>query len=586
MSLMNANTIRCPIVLSMCLALLSSCGLPPGEIDPSAIYHYQQRTLSVSPQARIEPLRPDPEAAPGPALELVEAPDGGRILRLTLDEAVYRALLNNLDIKVISFDPQISREQVVQAAAVFDTIVFAEGAFNLQDALSNSPFGASENTTYSTEMGLRQPLTTGGVVQLSHGLEVTDTNIATIFDPGWTQRMSLSLTQPLLRDGGEAFNLASLRIARANHETSLAAFRAQVFDVVVQVQTLYWQLVRGRQELAIQQRLLDRTVDTYVQVWLRRDLDATGVQTAQAQAAIEARRAQLVRAEKTVRDIQDQLVRVMADPAVTLLDDDVEVEPATDPSRAALTIDPAEQIALALRHSPELAQARLSVLANDIQVRVARNQLLPQLDLAAGVTFTGLDHDISSSWREMVNHDYISYNAALEFEYPIANRAARASLNEARLNRDRAVTVVQNTTDEIAQQIRQAVRQVETTHTEMMVQAAAVQANREYLEAIQAREELQPLTPEFLNLRLGAQEALSAAERAELQAVVDFNIAQATLTRLTGMSLITFGVDVTDDGDFVRNLSNAAAMPDVSPEGTAQPDVQKTVVPETMPANQ
>ena len=58
---------------------------------------------------------------------------------------------------------------------------------------------------------------------------------------------------------------------------------------------------------------------------------------------------------------------------------------------------------------------------------------------------------------------------------------------------------------------------------------------------LQAIEDTEPirkeLTPEFLLLKLQAQETLAIAQRSEIAAVVDFNTALATLAQATGTVL-------------------------------------------------
>ena len=47
-----------------------------------------------------------------------------------------RTLANNLDIQVVSFNPPISREQTIEAAAVFDYTVFGSTTYARTDTPS------------------------------------------------------------------------------------------------------------------------------------------------------------------------------------------------------------------------------------------------------------------------------------------------------------------------------------------------------------------------------------------------------------------------------------------------------------------
>ena len=58
---------------------------------------------------------------------------------------------------------------------------------------------------------------------------------------------------------------------------------------------------------------------------------------------------------------------------------------------------------------------------------------------------------------------------------------------------------------------------------------------------MQALEDSEPvreqLTPEFLMVKLQAQEALANAQQSEIRAIVDFNISLAQLARISGTVL-------------------------------------------------
>lgn len=86
----------------------------PGAVEPGLIAQYQQAIVKRSPQPRagqdgVDLLRPisDTDVVP---LKIIKDPEAkpDRI-ELTLDQAVRLALLNSLDIRVVSFDPAISR---------------------------------------------------------------------------------------------------------------------------------------------------------------------------------------------------------------------------------------------------------------------------------------------------------------------------------------------------------------------------------------------------------------------------------------------------------------------------------------------
>ena len=111
-------------------------------------------------------------------------------------------------------------------------------------------------------------------------------------------------------------------------------------------------------------------------------------------------------------------------------------------------------------------------------------------------------------------------------------------MRRARLIKRQAVARFQGTADQLAVVVRERVRQVGAVWAELQQQRAAVAAGKMELEALEDTERIRgKLSPEFLQLKLSAQERLAAAERAELQALVDYNSAMVELRQVTGTLL-------------------------------------------------
>ncbi|MCD6365793.1 MAG: hypothetical protein J7M14_07955, partial [Planctomycetes bacterium] len=65
------------------------------------------------------------------------------------------------------------------------------------------------------------------------------------------------------------------------------------------------------------------------------------------------------------------------------------------------------------------------------------------------------------------------------------------------------------------------------------------------LQAVEDIEKIRgKLTPEFLDVKLRAQESLANAERGELEVMINYNIAMITLSQVSGTVLQRYGVEL------------------------------------------
>lgn len=561
------------LVLGTCLAL-AGCTVDPGPIDPDALNRYQEAMVRCN-EARIrhevDPLKPTDGLDPsdggfgGGFDSYTDLTTNKTTIKLSLEGAVRRALANNLDIRVVSYDPEISREEMERAAAVFDAVVFSGVTYGIQDERTNTRFDTSSTRANSraVEVGVRKRTTTGADLEAKYSLtrlwsNSRFVNKPTTYEPNFT----LEATQPLLRGAGRTVNLAALRVARINRRTSQEAFRQRVESVVTDTVSAYWALRLAREDVRIQESLLQTTTDIYNLVMARRTLDAHGINTAQAEASVARRRALLIRARKVVEDVQDALVQLMLGAQGEFVGQ-VEIEPTTEAQISPIKIDGQGQLITALKHlmersmadamkhSSQLAQARLAIQAAGINVRVAENNLLPSLGVNASATWMGLDKHSTPGNDQVLNSKYLSYNVGLLFEYPLGNREAKASLRRAKYERLQAMTNLRNIAVQVARAVKERIRETRRAQAELAAARAAVEANTKQLYVIELRKEIRDLSPEFLlNLKLQALETLGVSQHDYQQATIDYNTALVQLSQVTGTVLRQYGVSlVAEDPD-------------------------------------
>lgn len=479
-------------------------------------------------------------------------------IRISLREVVQRAVANNLEVKVEGYSPAIEETRVTEAEARFDPTFFSTAQFESRDdpiGGSSSILGESIATSGEAEIftlrsGVRQILPSGAEVELRYQVQHNDLLRAStdIFQPGviesayWENELALQITQPLLRDFGVATNRARIEVARNNQRISLLDFRRQLETTISELEEVYWAQVQSMEDVRIQEELLNDTLETAKLLFKRRFQDVTRVQISQANASVEIRRAGLIRARARVRDLSDEMKRRMNDAefpvtGATLL------LPANDPLEQPVRFTLEDQIATGLENRLELGQQQLRIDSTYIAARVARQNLLPQLNVTGGVSALGISDNLESgnlgsAFENQADFDGISYAVGLQFEIPIGNRAARAGYRRSRLQQEQAITQYAALIDQVAFEIKRALREVETTWEEMVATRQAVFANEDALYALRQREEAnEPLTPEFVDRKLNQQERLAEARRARAASVTNYNNAIAQLERAKGTLL-------------------------------------------------
>ena len=187
----------------------------------------------------------------------------GPEVQMSLQEIIHRAVLNNYDIRVASFDTAVDQTRVMEAEARFDPSFFTNinfarvdlespGIFSNFDTrfTTSNPafFNQSDTTTF--QVGFQQDLPSGGQAKVQY--QVTNNwndpqqqPLATFFD----NQLELTITQPILQNFGTEVNRARITISANNQRVSLLDFRKTLEDTLLQIEKTYWQLVQQQADV-------------------------------------------------------------------------------------------------------------------------------------------------------------------------------------------------------------------------------------------------------------------------------------------------------------------------------------------------
>ncbi len=525
--------VRWSMISVMLLAVLSAAVAQAGDRD--SLPSDQTRVSLTADLGRLVF-----QMAPQDGSARSDVPDSGE-LRLSLREAVLLALKNNLDIAIAGYNPKINAEGIVIAKAVFDPVASLTADANRTVTPSASVLqGAFTGIIKNQDVNasLTQALPIGGSYTLSLTNNRQDSNSAfVVINPAYRTVVTLSMTQNLLKNFGPDVNTAPIKIARNNEAISVTQFRQQANQVINNVHTAYWLLVFNIENLEVQKRSLRlaRELEDLNKARVRAGV-AAPVEVTQAEAQAAAQVQNVILAEKAIKDAEDQLKLILNIPdgeriwAKTIM-------PADTPPFEVARVDAEASIQEALEKRPEYAAARLALQNSDLNLRVARNQLLPSLQFQGSLGLNGLnelDKGLGSDYGRLTSGDFTSWSAALVLSYPLGNRSARSSFVQAKLSDDQARTSLLNLKRQIISQVREAVRRIEANIALVESTRAARALAEEQLRVEQKRLEA-GVTTTFNVLQF--QRDLAAAQAFEVQAITTYNQNLANLEFVKGTIL-------------------------------------------------
>jgi outer membrane protein TolC len=488
-------------------------------------------------------------------------------LALTLDDSIARALRNNLNVAVEVVGPELAGASLSQARQFYVPTLQADFTANRYEQPSTWSLQNTGNYIQkSTNSGfaVSQQIPFGGSFSASLGYDWVRTNqLFQNYNPSFTGSLSFRLTQPLLRNFGWTVSRSQILVAQNTLDVSRSQFKTTLINTVYSVEQAYWNLVYANENLKAVQQSLDLGRDLLaktkkeVEVGQKAPIDVLNVET-----TVASREAGILQAEAQVRRSRDQLrilLNLDADPEAKGL----AIVPADQPVFKPYQITYEEALQRALAHRPELESARTNIDTKRINFTVARNKLLPQFDLQVTKTSPGVSGDkllypddnpflppigiepgsASQAFRDAFKFLYNNWTVGVTLTLPLGDMVGRANYNYAKLDLAQTQARLKNQEQQISLEVSDAVLTLETAAKSVEAYRVARELAERQLEAEMKKLSVGLSTNYFV---LQYQNDLAAARSSELRALVDYNLALARISQVTGTTLEMRNIALTD----------------------------------------
>jgi outer membrane protein TolC len=488
--------------------------------------------------------------------DVTKATPSQRREEISLSEAALRALKNNLDISISRHTKESRLTDIVVEQAKFDPTFSVNGQYNRTVNPLNRPvFGGTggnlnEITIFDQRNGsvtvdATTNLLTGGNLDLNYSPARTNVNqdVASgfLFNPAWTGGLALTLTQPLLRNAGIDINKTFIRIAQNNAMVEEHVFRDRVLTVVATVEQTYWEVVFANENLKVAEAAQKAAQELLASNRAKAKAGVMSiVDVLQAEAAVASRVEQVLVAEKSIRD-QEDLLRRLLNPGEDELRQDVRLTPQDKPVIALEPISLAEAIDLAIDLRPEIVQAKKNLETSELNTKFAKNQLLPTLSFQGTMGLAGLGKDYTDSANRNFSGEFYNYGAGLVLSYPLGNRSAWSTFNRRQIEGKNAEVSLVSIRQQIILGVKEAVRRVQTDFKRIETTKSARIMAEKQLQAEQERLKVGLSTTRFV---LDFQRDLATAQGNELRAIVDYNKSLSNLARHKATTLERYSLQV------------------------------------------
>jgi outer membrane protein TolC len=455
---------------------------------------------------------------------------------LTLQECVVRALKQGFDVQIQGYTLANAKDNLEIAKATFDPTLsmsagrnFSQQASTTQSFISGTPNPTTDSAAYRASVN--KELSTGGTATLGTNSGRSASNSAyNNFNPSFNGGVTLSVSQPLLKNGGRrvaraAIDKSVIGVARANLD-----FKAQVLNVVQNTESAYYNYGFAREQEHVRQQSLDLANQAFDEAKTRKSVGvATDIDVLTAEVSVAQARRQLLLAQQQTKNNADTLLAVIGR---FELDQPVGSTRFEDYTGPVPTIDAV--YSLALNNQPDYLSTKAALDQAAIDVRVTKNMTDPDLSASGSLGYNGLDRSFGDVYQDIPKGQSYNWSLGLTLTVPWGFRGDRARYRQAQATLNQLQTQLRQTEQNILVQVRGAVRAVETNLESVKIATLATQLSERNYDLEKARFDAGLSTARLLQQ---ARDDLDSARLDELQSRVTLRLAIVSLNRLQGTSL-------------------------------------------------
>ena len=438
---------------------------------------------------------------------------------ITVEECVGFALEKNFAIRIAKAAEKVTVADLSRAKASFDPMI--GGSMVSSDSGEGWSGGSGSG-------GVSKKFATGTDVRVEAGDVYGNSGDFRddYLSSQTTSDFRLGVRQPLLRGANWEVNRSGIKLAELLKEQATASKTAEVLDMLRASETAYWAAAVAREVLDRQRTSLQRAKKLHADVKARLAAgDASQLDLLEADVALAGAQERLVAAERAAADRLDEMWFVLGVP-VHQRREKLTFPAVDDKALQAAKPDVAASTTRALTLSPAAVLLVNEVQRREVELRKARNGLLPQVDLEFNAD--RVSDRTASNGSKSSGYDAV---ALIRVSMPLTFRAERADLARANAELERSQASREQAELRLRQRIAELCRALNSGSESLRVAKLSLSARQKKIEEEVRRHAEGLLSTHDLRI---AQEELDGAELNELKARLALLSDQASLGQLDG----------------------------------------------------
>ncbi len=410
---------------------------------------------------------------------------------------------------------------------------------------SNQPIIFDQQTDHG-EVSIQARSPFGTVIRAG----VRTTRLRSTFDgdtrtitPTYLASTTFEGRHPLLKDFGFDASLADIRISRKTRDSQELTWKFRLEATLQNVVSNYYEVLLGITDLENKGDAITAGLGLVAQSKRRKELGfLSPYEVQQAQVQLSFDRENLLLAKNFFLDRQFSLKRLIL-PGYKSEDRSVYL-PVEMPSLKVPVLDRDALLSMAFEKRLDFKAALIAAESEDIRIKFAKNQRLPQLDIVGSYGWSGLDTGgYQDAWNRMTHSQAPQWQLGVSGSFPIGGIQPRAQLDAAKARKQQALLRIKAAELEIGLSVERAIELIRTNEQRLKT-ARFTKTTADEAVRVGFRRMEEGLISNFDLIE--QQRKLYEARTRELSAIFDLNKSITQLWLATGTVLENLGITFAD----------------------------------------
>jgi len=354
----------------------------------------------------------------------------------SLEEATRLALHNNFDIQLTKYDIWISRTRKGAAESLYDTLFEADINYQNDQSKQTSTLLGTKSLLNNYNIGLSKKIPSGTTLSLdmTNNRNWTNSPFA-VFSPSHDSALKMTVEQALGKNFFGIQDRGSVKVTKFQIEQTHYSSLEKIEKEIARVQKAYWDLALAIERKKIAAQMFEQAERLFR---LHEEKSKDGLTELPELYAAEAN----YKTRLTEHLIAENEVKAKTNVLKLLLNiaEDIPQIRAVDEMVVSLENMPFNQaLAAALENRRDYQAGLTQVRQRDVELAMNKNSLWPEINLTASLARNGLGDHFSQAVRQISEEDNPDLFAGLKISWPLENTKAKAQVDQAQIQKARAL---------------------------------------------------------------------------------------------------------------------------------------------------